>query len=186
MNFTVSPFSPHRLADFLAVHSQANRAGWCYCVAWWVPCWKGWDQRTAEENLGLRQSLLQRGHYDGYLLYIDHQPVGWCQAGRRDRLAKLVQQFQLPPDPAVWAVTCFLITPSFRGRGLASRFLKSVLADLARQGVRRVEAFPKRGPDLDQLDLWNGPKSMFLKAGFKVVRDDPRRPILALSLEDHG
>jgi GNAT superfamily N-acetyltransferase len=184
MTVTVLPFSPELEADFYALHGPANEAGWCYCVAWWVSTWDGWNQRTAAENRRLRQSLLDQGQHDGYLLYVDGQPAGWCQAGPRDRLTLLVRRYQLPPDPETWALTCFFIAPSFRRQGLAGRLLHGVLADLAARGVKRVEAYPKRGQELDEVQLWTGPEAMFLGAGFEVAQDDPRRPILARSLED--
>jgi hypothetical protein len=46
-----------------------------------------------------------------------------------------------------------------------------------------VEAFPKRGKGLPEGDLWNGPEAMFHRAGFGLVRDDPKRPILGMDLE---
>src|SRR5215475_14443511 len=85
-------------AEFFHLHSAANDADSCYCVAWWTPTWQGWGERTAEQNRALREQLCDRGEYDGYLLYQGDQPVGWCQAGQRDRLRKLVQQFDLPPN----------------------------------------------------------------------------------------
>jgi ribosomal protein S18 acetylase RimI-like enzyme len=166
--------------DFYRLHSDANDAGLCFCVAWWVPTWDGWGERSAAENRQLRESLCARGEYDGYLLYVDDAPAGWCQAGLRDRLAKLAQQFALAPDPATWAITCFQIAPAYRRQGLAAFLLGEVLSDLRMRGVRRVEAFPKRGADLDADDLWNGPETMFRAAGFSVVRDDLRRPVLAI------
>jgi GNAT superfamily N-acetyltransferase len=148
-----------------------------------VPTWKGWGERTAEDNRSVRESLCEAGEYDGYLLYNDGEPVAWCQAGPRDRLKKLVSQFQLDPSPDTWAITCFLVAPGFRRRGLASYLLRHVIADLRDRGVRRVEAFPKRGETLSEGDLWNGPEAMFRRAGFGLVRDDPTRPTLALDLE---
>ncbi|MFQ5654785.1 MAG: hypothetical protein ACE5GW_08645 [Planctomycetota bacterium] len=44
--------------------------------------------------------------------------------------------------------------------------------------VRRLEA----GAEEDPLDLWTGTEGMFRKAGFRVVKDDPARPVLALDL----
>jgi RimJ/RimL family protein N-acetyltransferase len=169
-------------ADFFYLHGPAHAADRCYCVAWWVPTWQGWGERTAEQNRTLREHLCDRGEYDGYLLHRGDQPVGWCQMGQRDRLSKLVQQFGLPPNPAAWAITCFFIVPAYRRRGLALRTLALVLADLRSRGIQRVEAFPKRGVDLDAGDLWNGPETIFRAAGFAVVRDDPQRPVLALDL----
>lgn len=182
MQTAIHRFDPGRRADFFRLHSEANDAGWCFCAAWWVGSWAGFGERTMAENRALRESLLDRGEYDGYLLYADGVPVGWCQAGPRDRLSKLTRQFGLEPDPTTWAITCFLIAPAYRRQGLAARLLEGVLADLGTRGVRRVEAFPRRGPDQDALDLWNGPESLFQRAGFQVVRDDPVRPILALGL----
>jgi ribosomal protein S18 acetylase RimI-like enzyme len=149
-----------------------------------VPTWEGWSQRTAAENRRIREGLFDDGVADGYLLYGDDEVVGWCQALERDRLAKLARQFDLPPDPATWAITCFLIAPRHRRQGLAGRLLREVVADLRRRGAARIEAFPKRGPDLDAGDLWNGPEAMFRAAGFAVLRDDPVRPILGLEFPD--
>jgi GNAT superfamily N-acetyltransferase len=172
-----------RLRDFYRVHSAENEADWCMCSAWWVPTWDGWGDRTATENRSVREALFQRGEFDGYLGYLDGKPVGWCQAGPRDRLEKLCRQLGLAPDAAAWAITCFLIVPAHRHAGVASAMLHGVLEDLQRRGVRRVEAFPKRGEGLDAGDLWNGPEAMFLQAGFRVARDDPRRPVLVKQLE---
>lgn len=177
-------FGPRQLDDFFELHGEANGAGWCFCVAWWVPTWKGWSERTAESNRQVRQELLAAGEYDGYILFVGEQSAGWCQAGPRDRLQKLVEQFQLEPDPSTWAITCFFISPSFRGKGLARLVLQAVLEDLKNNGVRRVEAFPRRGAQLGPEELWNGPESMFLAAGFRVTHNDSIRPVLAIDLDD--
>lgn len=177
-------FDASRTADFFAVHSAANGADWCYCAAWWVPTWNGWGERSAEQNRALRSELLQRGEYDGYLLYVDGMAAGWCQVGPRDRLTKLVEQFRLQPDAGAWAITCFLIAPSFRRQGLASQMLNEVVKDVRHSGAERIEAFPRRGPDLDEYELWNGPESLFIEAGFEVEVEDPLRPVLALDLRE--
>jgi GNAT superfamily N-acetyltransferase len=169
-------------ADFFRLHSQANGAGWCFCVAWWVRSWQGWGERTAAQNRTLREALFNFDQYDGYLLYLEEEPVGWCQVGKRDRLGKLLDQYSLDADLTTWAITCFFIAPGYRRRGLASYLLAGVLDDLRVRGVQRVEAFPKRGPDLDAYDLWTGPEALFRAAGFEVVRDDPARPVLVLRL----
>jgi len=178
----VRPLDASRRADFFRLHSDANGCGWCFCTAWWVPGWDGWGDRTAEQNRIVRESLLDRGEYDGYLLYVDAEPVGWCQAGPRDRLKKLVQQMNLAARPDTWAITCFQIVPKARRQGFAARLLAEVLRDLCRRGVQRVEVFPRRGDSLGVDDLWTGPEPMFRSAGFDVIRDDPKRPVLAIDL----
>ena len=140
------------------------------------------SEHSADQNRELRSALLDAGEYDGYLAYVGGIPAGWCQVGQCDRLEKLVWQFQLPPDSNTWAISCFMIAPAYRRQGLAARMLAAVLADLRNQGVQRVEAYPKRGGDLDVDDLWNGPESMFRAAGFGVVKDHPTRPVLSVKL----
>ena len=179
---TVLRFRPGMEADFWALHNASHGCGWCYCSAWWVPDWEGWADRSDEQNRTVREQLLARGEYDGYLLYRGEQPIGWSQVGPRDRLTKLVHQLDLIPDPETWAITCFLLHPDFRRRGFARSLLHGLLSDLPSRGARRVEAFPRRGPDLDPLELWNGPESLFLEAGFAVLREDPFRPVLQLTL----
>ncbi|RJO67843.1 MAG: N-acetyltransferase [Myxococcales bacterium] len=181
MNVVVKRMGPDLRDAFYALHSDVNDCGLCQCVAWWAPTWEGWDKRTKEENRALRESLFDRGEYDGYLLFVDDVPSAWCQAGPRDRLEKLCRSYRLTPDPAVWAITCFLVAPSARQKGLARRLLDAVLADLAFKGVALVQAFPKRG-ELPVEDMWTGPEPLFQAAGFTLERDDPRLPIYAKRL----
>ncbi len=84
--------------------------------------------------------------------------------------------------PGTYAVTCFCIQPERRRRGLARALLAAVLADLRRRGVRRLEAFPRPGQHEDG-EVWTGPLGLYLAAGFRIARDDPRRPVVALDLE---
>ena len=182
MEIEVLPLEKKILADFFRVHSAANDADWCYCAAWWVPTWEGWGERAASENRSARETLFHQGTYDGYLLYMDGSPAGWCQCGPRDRLVKLIHQFDLDPDPGVWAITCFLIAPPYSGQGIARRLLEPVLQDLKSRGVQRVQAFPRRGPGLSAGEVWTGPERLFQGADFSIEHDDPHQPIYGLTL----
>lgn len=179
----VERFDVSRRDDFYRLHSATNGAGWCRCVAWWVPTWQEWGYRTAEKNLAFREQLLSLGHYDGYLAYDADTPVGWCQVGRRDRLMKVRSQFALAPSPETWAITCFFIAPSHRRRGVARTMLREILIDLRNRGIRRIEAFPKRGEELSPREMWMGPESLFLEAGFRPELENALRPILVLDLK---
>ncbi len=180
-NRQVVEFSPENREDFFELHSAKNDAGWCFCSAWWVESWDGFGGRSAEQNCRLRENLLDRGEYDGYLLYVNDRPVGWCQVGLRDRLTKLVRQFKRPPDPQVYAITCFFVAPDFRRQGCAETLLVGVIDRLKRRGVKTVEAYPHRG-EHDAEDLWTGPESLFARYGFRVLDDDPRRPVMVLEI----
>ena len=186
MGYVVRRLKADLREDFYRVHCSGNAADWCSCSAWWVPTWEGWGERSAEANRRVRDGLFERGEYDGYLMYEDKEPIGWCQAGPRDRLAKLVEQFELDPDPDTWGVTCFLIAPRYRRQGLAGKLLRAVLRDMSRRGVRRAEAYPRRGERLGELELWNGPESLFLANGFRPVAEVPPRVLLARDLPNEG
>ncbi len=179
---TIVRFQAGVEADFWGLHSPEHGCGWCFCSAWWVPDWEGWADRSSDQNRSIREELLARGEYDGYLLYRGNQPIGWSQVGPRDRLIKLRQQFNLELDPQAWAITCFLIHPGYRRRGYARSLLMAILGDLSSRGAKRVEAFPRRGIDPEPPDLWNGPEAIFVEAGFEVIVDDPVRPVLACAL----
>lgn len=176
----VKPLDASRTGDFFTLHGTPPFE-WCHCVAWEVPTWEGWSARTAEENRSLRKELLARGCFDGYLLYVGGRPVGWCQCGPRDAWPKLVRQYALAPSPGTYAITCFCILPEYRRRGLAHALLAAMLSDLRQAGVMRVEAFPKAGEHEDG-EVWTGPVSLFVRAGFRVVREDAIRPLLAIEL----
>ncbi len=170
MRVEVKRLDKNQLDSFYAIHCEKNGEGWCNCVAWWVPSWDGWGERSAEQNRELRESLFAKGEYDGYLLYVDSMPAGWSQVGKRDRLEKLCKQHSLAPDPTVWAITCLTIVPEHRKKGLAHTFLGEIVADLRGQGVSRIQAFPKIGGQEKDGHVWTGPESIYVKAGFRVFK----------------
>ncbi|MEQ1755979.1 MAG: GNAT family N-acetyltransferase [Micropepsaceae bacterium] len=178
------PVSIQRISDankdeFARIHAGDN--AWCQCVAWWVPNWDGWAQRTAEQNAELRAQLFSSGVRDGFLIYAGPQLVGWCQAWKRNAFSNIRTKFGLPHDDAAWMIGCVLIMREFRGRGIARSALKQITAELAQLGARSIDAYPKRQVHGDD-ELWNGPESTYLELGFKVVLDDPKRPVLRLSM----
>jgi ribosomal protein S18 acetylase RimI-like enzyme len=127
--------------------------------------------------------LFDAGVYDGYLLYDGSKPIGWCQCGLRDQLLKLRNEYKLESDPEVFAITCFVIIPSYREIGLGHFFLDEVLKDLNKRNVKYVQAFPRRGEKLHVEDLWTGPERFFEKAKFTLERDDPKYPIYGKRLK---
>ena len=170
--------------DFYRYHGRKSE-GWCYCVAWIVPSWVGWSDRTAEENRAVRGLQFLDDKHDGYLLYLDDEPVGWCQVapvGWFPKLAAQADDSQNGDSQPDYAISCFSLAPQLRGQGLAHLLLSEVLDDLAARGVKRVQAFPRCGKGLADGEVWTGPEPLYRKAGFAVARDDGERPVLVKEL----
>lgn len=174
---TIKRLSHENEAEFARVHCDATDNGWCQCVAWWVPTWEGWGDRSAEQNLALRRKLLSDGVHDGYFIYADGALAGWAQAWKRDAFAKLATQFGVVANDDAWMIGCVLILPAFRQQGVAREALSLIVDDLRLRGARSVDVFPKRGAS-EAGELWNGPESTYVQLGFAVVRDDAKRPLL--------
>ncbi len=179
----VRRLAPDLDAPFLRfMADEAAGRGSCFCAAWWVPTWEEWESRTPAENRALREALLARGERDGFLLLDGDEVVGWCQAGPRDRLPKLAAQFGLAPDPGAWAVTCFEVAPSHRGRGAARLLLKAAVAEARARGATSVEGFPRCGAALPPGEAWTGPEGLFRGAGFVEAATGRRGPVMRLDL----
>ncbi|MEZ5989060.1 MAG: GNAT family N-acetyltransferase [Planctomycetota bacterium] len=178
----VRPLTPDLVPDFFRLHAERHGCGWCCCVAWHVPTWDGWGERGAARNRALRQGLFDGGELDGYLLYQAGEPVAWAQVGRRDRLPKLVAGFGLEPEPGVWALSCLLVRPDRRRQGLARRLVEDVVADLRARGVARLQAFPKNADDLDDGEVWTGPRGLYAALGFELRRPGEPRSVWELAL----
>ncbi len=181
MSVSIKRLTHESEGDFARIHCDATGNGWCQCVGWWVPSWEGFGERTAAENLALRQRLFSNGVHDGYFVYSGEEIAGWVQAWKRDAFAKLAAQFSVTSDDDAWMIGCMLILPAFRAQGVARDALALVVDDLRLRGARSIDAFPKRGA-IDAGELWNGPESTYAALGFAVVRDDAKRPLLRLSL----
>jgi GNAT superfamily N-acetyltransferase len=89
-------------------------------------------------------------------------------------------------DPAVWAISCFVVRREHRGRGLSANLLDAAVAFARDGGARVVEGYPidlAEAPGTSPNDLYHGALSTFLAAGFEeVARPKPGRTVVALDL----
>ncbi len=142
----------------------------CYCYSfhftgtaeeWHIP---GKNRKSAAE-------LIQKGHMRGYLAYHDGVPVGWCNVNDRNNYERLKAYYDFlwnRTKGRICSVVCFVINPSFRGRGIATGLLSGVCEDYKKMGYDYVEAYPSND-DRQPSDHWRGPPSMYEKQGFKAV-----------------
>ena len=182
MDLRLEPLTKEREADFLALMARDEHGGQCWCSAWWVPTWEEYVAQSPEEHRAVRDDVFGRDVHDGYLGYVDGAPVGWAQAGPRDDLPKIAETFSLEPDPDAWAISCFMVLAPYRGQGLGRRLFTGVLDELRERGVVAVEGYPLHGTGHPAEDVWTGPESLYVAAGFAEMTRGPRRVVYRLEL----
>lgn len=80
-------------------------------------------------------------------------------------------------DDAV-LITCLMVQPLARGRGLGRVLLQSIESGLVKRKVKAIEVFTSRNDDYPP-----GPIEFYLQNGFHILRDDPKYPLLRLELK---
>ncbi len=107
-----------------------------------------WDAVKGPTNKRRFKRLVTSGGVAACLARVDGEPVGWCCLGPRRDFPRL-ERSRIPTsaDADDWAVVCFYVPASQRGRGVA-RHLLAAAVDLARDsGARVLEGYPVRVKD---------------------------------------
>lgn len=116
-----------------------------------------------------------KGLYDGDRL------VGYALSAPASAFPWTRRAFHAVSEDAVLLATLW-VDPAYRSGGLGSVLLQSVLRDTYRRGQRAIEAYGVR----TTRPLREGgcllPESFLLAAGFAVVREHYRHPLLRLDL----
>jgi GNAT superfamily N-acetyltransferase len=124
----------------------------------------------------------------GVIAYKDGRPVGWAALGPRTRYPNTISSRAIilkgrdsSEDEDVWLAPCFFVRVGYRGKGLTSRLLISVV-ELAREhGAKAVEGFPLTAEGT--VDEYLGREHMFAACGFEcVARPTPRRAVMRRNL----
>jgi GNAT superfamily N-acetyltransferase len=190
----VLPCTPERWDDVVAVFEGPGDAGRCWCQ--WFQHGAQADRAHAEANrAALHDQVRQRP--PGVLGYLDGEPSGWCAVAPRPTYTRLTRSRVLAgaapeelADPAVWAVTCFVVRRPARRRGLSAALLAGAV-DLARRGGARViEGYPVDVAVRSRVasaELFHGTLQTYHGAGFtEVRRTSAARPVVRLDLRGHG
>jgi len=129
----------------------------------------------------------------------DRALCGWLKLARAhgQGMQRLYQQrvyrnlpcFQAEPIDRenVYAVGCCYVAETERGRGVARALLGAAIDAVRTAGGSALEAFPRGAPSdgaerLRPDEIWMGPESLFLQAGFAKVSDFRPYPVLRLHL----
>ena len=130
-----------------------------------------WADRGAAENRDRACQRIAQGREQG-MLALDSASgavVGWCHAGPW-RATTIMDEAPEPLADRLGAITCFVVAPAWRGRGVATALLEGACQALRAAGCVAVDAWA-RPAAADPAALHTGPMSMYQAAGFVPLRE---------------
>jgi GNAT superfamily N-acetyltransferase len=172
----IQPLTPERLADFLDFFEHrafADNPKWLSCYCHFPHADHArivWKERSAAENRAATCARIEDRTMNGWLAYSQGQSIGWCNAGPRRFIEGLFDE----PEPLadrIGSIACFVIAPSFRGRGVATALLNAACEGLRERGFEWAEAYP-RADAANAAEHHHGPLAMYTAAGFAVVKKE--------------
>lgn len=177
----IHPLSPKLCEDWLWFFDKIafqDHEDWAFCY-----CLEGHlDRKTQEEWTDPKErrkkaiELIKAGEMQGYLAYLNDEVIGWCNVNDRNNYRYLTEMFREigyqdneTADARVKALFCFLISPQYRGRGVAQRLLEQVCEDAVRDGYAYLEAYPFADEKFEF--QYHGTSKMYERSGFAEAAD---------------
>ena len=161
----------------------------CHCQYWHFTGDKNaWLERLFHapdlNRAAFLEHLAQPG-LKGIVALRGEQAVGWMKLCLAETVPKLYQQrlykglpcFAGPRD-GVLTVGCLLIDEDLRRQGVARALVRHGVSIARQAGARAIEAFPRRLDQAGPAELWTGPSTIFLEAGFEIVNDFAPYPVM--------
>lgn len=177
----IRPISPDLIGDYFELFDNAfaDNPWWagCFCAFYDDPVaneeWDASDPEFAMRNRANRMATIDRGEAHGLLAYTAGRPVGWVNAGPRDRYQNLriFAEAISPDDGAVGSIMCFVIHPDHRGQRVATALLGAVDGYFRDLNLEVAEGYPRKAPpDIPDFPFtaayYKGTPSMFAQAGY--------------------
>jgi GNAT superfamily N-acetyltransferase len=191
MSDTVRPLTPGLWPDFEALFGKQGGCYGCWCTYFRLPP-AARRENTAQRNKDFIRARVEAGPPPGLLAFEEGKAVGWMQIGPRADVPEWnnARRASAPlgpddrNDPRVWAISCFFIHASARGRGLSHRLVAAGVAFARGGGARLLEACPMDYAKVPHsAGLFVGSTRVFEKAGFvRVAQRKAGRPLVRLEL----
>ncbi len=152
----------------------------CYCMFYHMT-----DEMRAENekrgvmnNREYAKEYIRENKLQGYLAYAEGKAVGWCNANDKHAFYGYSREnspevWENIPDCKTKLVTCFVIAPKYRGKGIATRLLEYIIDDAKGSGYECVEAYPLKG-EHNSFEHYHGPLVLYKKLGFETVGETER------------
>lgn len=183
-------------AGFAAVEHALTGGGdgaSCWC-RWLLETRAAFDASSREQRrAALLAELDTAAVAPGLVASVDGAGAGWVRVAPRPAQpgvlrTRIVRSGSDEPadDPAVWAITCFVVRREHRGSGLAATLLEAAVHHAVEHGARVIEGYPvdrAERPSTTAAELWHGTTGLFTRAGFaETARPTPARAVMTLRL----
>ncbi len=189
---SVVPATADRWTDLEAVFGTRGDPSRCWCQWFFEGVQVGPGELAGADKYSFREQVTA-GPPPGLVAYLGGRPVGWVAVAPRPGYGRLRRSTVLRgtsagefADTSVWSVTCFVVQAGARRQGATTALLRGAVEFARRHGASVVEGYPvdlRRKASVSAAELYHGPLSTFLRAGFvEVARPMSARPVVRLQL----
>lgn len=171
MYLKLAPVTADRWADLTKVMGCCENAKKCWCAYWFrsnAEYRDGWG----EDNRAFLKNCVDSGEVPGLIGYLNKTPIAWVCVAPRDRFERLNRSstFEELDCAPVWAITCFLVLPHYRQRGVLPKLIRGATEYAFANGAPGVEAYPVVGVNtFTDAEMSVGTLNAFERAGFVQV-----------------
>lgn len=180
----IAPLSVKTWPALEALFREGGDPRWCWCQHWRL---RSKDFRAAKvPELWARLRTQAESDQPPGLVALegdgeDAGAVGWVSLRPREKFERIVRSRVIPTIDArpVWSITCFAVSASARGRGVARALLDGAIAFAREQGAEMLEAYPvvvETGGASTPEAAFTGTLPMFERAGFHAVAERASDP----------
>ncbi|MER7248260.1 GNAT family N-acetyltransferase [Kribbella sp. NPDC000426] len=188
---TLRPAAPDSWPDVAAVMGERGDPSRCFCQYFRLRG-KAWSDNPPAANRALLETQVVDGERPpGVLAYDGGTPVGWCAVAPRTAYPRVVASPNWRTDhPDAWVITCFVVPVGHRRQGVAAELVYGAVELAGSYGATVVEACAVDtgvAGRVPSADLYRGPLSVYLSAGFtEVSRTSPQWVLVRRSAGQPG
>lgn len=145
---------------------------WCYCNHFHLLEKEVEAITTKEASRSCLVDRIHAGKHNGFLAFIDEEPVGWLNAGDKMNYARIMANEEIAHnvEEKVASLVCFVVDRNHRGKGVATALLNEACDHFKMNGYDSVEAYPLKSPK-NEAENYHGPLNMFLSNGFNQSKE---------------
>jgi predicted GNAT family acetyltransferase len=191
VSVNIKPVAPDLWPDFEDLFGKQGACYGCWCTHFRLPPAIR-RENNRERNKDVIRARIEDGPPPGLLAFDGETPIGWMQIGPRADVPEWNNAGRVSApleagdaaDPQVWAISCFFIRNTARGKGLTHQLVEAGLAFARDNGALVVEVCPMdQSKDSRSVGLFVGSTRVFEKAGFETVATRKAgRPLMRLAL----